>query len=93
MKEIDRGSQQTYIVNNYHDLRRTKQVDNQEVKQLESRIDDLIDACQRLKSENQRLETNQTDMTDEHERLVEKTKIARSRIQGMIERLKALEHS
>ena len=68
-------------------------MDNQEVKQLESRIDDLIDACQRLKSENQLLHTNQTDMTDEHERLVEKTKIARSRIQGMIERLKALEHS
>lgn len=93
MKVIDHRGQRTYIVNNYHDLRRTKQVDNQEVKQLESRIDDLIDACQRLKSENQRLHTNQTDMTDEHERLVEKTKIARSRIQGMIERLKALEHS
>jgi cell division protein ZapB len=93
MKEIDHRGQRTYIVNNYYDLRRTKQVDNQEIKQLESRIDDLIDACQRLKTENQRLQTDQTGMTDEHERLVEKTRIARSRIQGMIERLKALEHS
>lgn len=68
-------------------------MNNQDIKQLESRIDDLIDACQRLKSENQRLQSNQSNMSDEHKRLVEKTQMARTRIQGMIERLKALEHS
>ena len=68
-------------------------MNNQEIKQLESRIDDLIDACQRLKTENQSLKTDQTDVAEEHARLVEKTKVARTRIQSMIERLKALEHS
>lgn len=63
------------------------------MKQLESRIDDLIDACQRLRSENKTLKDSQDGLAEEHALLVEKTKMARTRIETMIERLKVLERS
>lgn len=61
-------------------------VADDDLKNLESRIDALIDACQKLKNEN-------GEMSDEHGKLVEKTRQARSRIENMILRLKALERS
>lgn len=62
-------------------------------KALETRIDQLIEACQRLKTENDALKSEQDQLHDEHTRLVEKTRIARERIEIMIGRLKALERS
>ncbi|HLE93593.1 MAG TPA: TIGR02449 family protein [Sulfuricaulis sp.] len=64
-----------------------------DLKILESRIDELIDTCQRLKSENQSLKTDQNDLSEQHARLMEKTRLARARIETMIDRLKALERS
>jgi cell division protein ZapB len=66
---------------------------NEELRKLESRIDDLIDACERLKQENGSLRDGQGGLKEEHDRLLEKTKQARTRIKSMIERLKALERS
>jgi cell division protein ZapB len=66
-------------------------VDVDELKQLESRIDQLIETCQRLKKENQLLKAQQGNATAEHARLMEKTRVARARIESMINRLKALE--
>ena len=67
--------------------------DQDDLKILESRIDELIEACQRLKSENTELRSEQDQLSVEHARLVEKTRIARERIESMIGRLKALERS
>jgi cell division protein ZapB len=66
-------------------------VDADDLKQLESRIDQLIETCQRLKKENQLLKSDQGNVSAEHARLMEKTRIARARIESMINRLKALE--
>jgi len=66
-------------------------VDSDDLKKLEKRIDDLIDACQRLKNENTSLKSEHGSLSQEHSRLVEKTRIARERIETMIDRLKALE--
>ncbi len=65
-------------------------MDNDDLKNLEGRIDQLIDACQRLKRENESLRSEQNSLTARHARLVEKTRIARERIEAMIGRLKAL---
>lgn len=59
-------------------------MDNENLKKLESRVDDLIGTCRRLKKDNHVIK-------DEHARLIEKTQIARTRIESMIGRLKALE--
>ncbi|MFQ5755129.1 MAG: TIGR02449 family protein [Acidiferrobacterales bacterium] len=68
-------------------------VEPDEIKMLESRIDQLIDFCQQLKHENSSLRSENQDLADERARLVEKTKLARARIETMIGRLKALERS
>lgn len=64
---------------------------NEDIKDLEGRIDQLIDFCQRLRQENSSLKTENQGLTDEHTKLVEKTRLARTRIEDMIGRLKALE--
>ncbi|MFQ6021938.1 MAG: TIGR02449 family protein [Acidiferrobacterales bacterium] len=66
-------------------------MDNDEIKNLESGIDELIDRCQRLRKENHSLKSENQGLVDERAKLVEKTKAARTRIEAMIGRLKTLE--
>lgn len=68
-------------------------VESEDLRKLESRIDELISICQRLRQENQHLKNEQDVMNDKHAKLMEKTRIARERIESMIGRLKALERS
>jgi cell division protein ZapB len=68
-------------------------VENEDLKKLETRIDELINACQRLRKENQALKSEQFQLNDRHSKLMEKTRVARERIESMIGRLKALERS
>ena len=68
-------------------------MDNENLKKLEQRIEQLIAVCYRLKKENRTIKTGQRDLAQEHARLVEKTQIARTRIESMIGRLKSLERS
>lgn len=69
------------------------EVESEDLRKLETRIDELINACQRLRDENQALKNEQDEMSEKHSRLMEKTRIARERIETMISRLKALERS
>jgi cell division protein ZapB len=66
-------------------------MDNENLKKLESRVDDLIGACQQLRSERQAIKADHDRLSGEHTKLIEKTQIARARIEAMIGRLKALE--
>ncbi|MFQ5937920.1 MAG: TIGR02449 family protein [Acidiferrobacterales bacterium] len=66
-------------------------VETNEIQNLESRIDQLVEFCQRLKVENHSLKAQNDDLAAEHARLIEKTRLARARIESMIGRLKALE--
>ena len=59
-------------------------MDNENLKKLERRVDDLIGTCRQLKKDNRAIQ-------GEHAKLIEKTQIARTRIESMIGRLKALE--
>lgn len=68
-------------------------MDSDDLKQLESRIDQLIEACQRLRSENDSLKSEHGNLQAERAKLLEKTRIARERIESMIDRLKALERA
>lgn len=63
-----------------------------DIKKLEERVDELITTVERLRSENKTLRESQTTITVERDRLITKTEQARSRVENMIQRLKAMEN-
>ena len=66
-------------------------MEESDLKKLEQRVDELIGAVDRLKSENQSLRENKTSLETERSQLLQKTELARSRVESMINRLKAME--
>ncbi len=58
---------------------------------LEDRVDELIDLSNVLARENKALKTQQQNWTTERAKLIEKNELAKSRVESMITRLKALE--
>jgi len=62
-----------------------------ELKQLEARVEELIKTCATLKDENNSLRQHQDNLISERARLIEKTEVARTRVEAMINRLKAME--
>ncbi|HUL12605.1 MAG TPA: TIGR02449 family protein [Methylococcaceae bacterium] len=65
---------------------------NAELKRLEEKIDSLTSLCERLRGENQSLKTRYETWANERAQLVEKTAIAKNRVESMISRLKSLGH-
>jgi len=65
----------------------------QQLKSLESRIDQLIDVCEKLHSENSRLRHRQTSLVTEQKKLIENSDMAKSRVESMIMRLKTMEQN
>lgn len=62
-----------------------------DLRKLEGRIEDLIETCSNLKEENQVLRQTQDKLMAERAELIEKTEIAKSRVEAMINRLKTME--
>lgn len=63
----------------------------QDIRTLEERIDDLIGACRRLREENEGLRHSQESLIEERTKLTEKNKMARTRLESIVDRLKALD--
>lgn len=63
---------------------------DQEIKKLEQRVERLIGLCEQLQIENQSLKTKQNELVRERARLIEKTALAKSRVEAMITRLKSM---
>jgi len=62
-----------------------------DLRQLEQRIDELIDTVGSLKTENSSLRQQKDKLVIERSQLIEKTEMARSRVEAMISRLRSLE--
>lgn len=58
---------------------------------LEDRIDALIELCEALAVENRALREKQESLTADRAKLIEKNELAKTRVESMINRLKALE--
>jgi len=58
---------------------------------LEARVDELINAISNLSDENRALLNQQSNLMAERAALIEKSELARSRVESMIARLKAME--
>ena len=67
-------------------------MDDLDLKKLETRVDELIKAVERLQQENKTLRNSQTHLMTERTDLIEKTEMARTKVETMIKRLKALEN-
>ncbi|MEQ1638791.1 MAG: TIGR02449 family protein [Methylococcales bacterium] len=63
-----------------------------ELRDLEVKLDQLIAQYNAAKTENHSLKTKQSELVKEKAHLLEKTKMARTRVEAMIARLKAMEH-
>ena len=62
-----------------------------ELAALETRVDELIKTIEGLANENVALRNQQASLTTERTTLIEKTEQARTRVEAMIARLKAME--
>lgn len=58
---------------------------------LEARVDELIRTIDKLSNENRALKSQQATLSAERSLLIEKTEMARTRVESMIARLKAME--
>lgn len=58
---------------------------------LDRKVTELIELCAVLSRENRALRAQQQNWTTERAKLIEKNELAKSRVESMIVRLKALE--
>jgi len=68
-------------------------ISEQDLQALEVRVEELIRACQHLKTENRSLRLREATLLEERAGLIEKNELARDRVEAMINRLKSLEAS
>ena len=62
-----------------------------DLEALEEKVDELIALSEVLVEENQVLKAKQQSWTSERAKLVEKNELAKTRVESMIARLKALD--
>lgn len=62
-----------------------------EISKLEQRVDELIALVDQLSNENNLMRERQNILVEERARLIEKAELARSRVESMLVRLKAME--
>ncbi|MEQ1557979.1 MAG: TIGR02449 family protein [Methyloglobulus sp.] len=61
-----------------------------DIRELEKKLDQLIEQYNSVKHENESLKSKQHDWLKEKAALVEKTTLARNRVEAMISRLKTM---
>ena len=66
-------------------------MDKNVIQQLEQQVDELLRTSRRLREENLLLRSQQAAWLSERAQLIEKTDVARTRIEKMVNRLKELD--
>ena len=66
-------------------------IQEQDLRALELRVEELIRACTHLKDENKTLRAREQELITEQDRLAAKNDQAKHRVEDMIVRLKRLE--
>ncbi|MDG2088913.1 MAG: hypothetical protein P8J68_09290 [Arenicellaceae bacterium] len=60
---------------------------------LEQRINTLIEECRRLIDENRKLKVERDSLLEDKKKLTENNRLARSRLESIVHRLRTLENS
>ncbi|OQK16638.1 hypothetical protein AU255_01665 [Methyloprofundus sedimenti] len=63
-----------------------------DINELENKLEELIQRYNFVRSENTTLKVKQDELVKEKAKLIEKTNMARTRVEAMISRLKTMEH-
>ena len=63
----------------------------QQLRQLEARVDDLLRISAKLRQENQALQDREGKLVEERDQLLKKNDAARNKVEAIISRLKSLE--
>ena len=74
------------------DINSQKNPPLEEMDVLERRVSELISLTEQLSRENKALRTQQENWSVERAKLIEKTELAKRRVESMIGRLRALEN-
>jgi cell division protein ZapB len=74
------------------DINSRKNPPLEELDVLERRVSELISLTEQLSRENKALRTQQENWSVERAKLIEKNELAKSRVESMIGRLRALEN-
>lgn len=74
------------------DINSQKNPPLEEMDVLERRVSELISLNEQLSRENKALRTQQENWSVERAKLIEKNELAKSRVESMIGRLRALEN-
>ena len=74
------------------DINSQKNPPLEEMDVLERRVSELISLTEQLSRENRALRTQQENWSVERAKLIEKNELAKSRVESMIGRLRALEN-
>lgn len=69
------------------------QYGDSDIRNLELKVDELIQICEQLQHENKLLRHKQAALIAERAKLVEKTELARTQVESMITRLRIMEHN
>lgn len=73
-------------------MSQTEKDPSTELEALEAKLDTLIAQFNQVKNENKSLKVKQDALVREKAKLLEKTTLAKARVEAMIARLKAMEH-
>lgn len=68
-------------------------MDNSPISRFSDKVEQLIAYCERLEEDNARLTKSQEELQSERSKLLQKNDLAKTKIEGMIGRLRALEQS
>lgn len=68
-------------------------LNEQDLRRLERRIDELINTCNQLSQENEQLRAQLEHMQQDRSGLLERQQQVRSKVESMITRLKAMEQA
>lgn len=60
---------------------------------LNSKVDDLIELCAEMKRENQMLKANESNWQSERKQLIERNQEAKSKLESILVRLKAMDQT
>lgn len=81
-----------YVVSAHTEMSQLETDPSSELAALETKLDDLILQFNAIKNENRSLKVKQDALVKEKAKLLEKTTLAKARVEAMITRLKAMEH-
>lgn len=70
----------------------SKEPIEEEFRRLEQRVAELVDLCARLKDENRVLRGRIDTLSGERAQLLQRSEMARNRVESIVSRLRGMEH-